>query len=144
MSAGGVGWRSNRCEHILGTGGSGHGVTIRDSNGVHGPFRCARSDSVVQVRWESGMKRSSWRSEHPTAKHYRGLLNNRPSVTWREVLDSALGGGGRGTLGPSRRRLRRAPPAPCSDSLRLLNSFRATCDVLVLRRRLTGAVGLQG
>eukprot|EP00892_Ulva_mutabilis_P006239 jgi/Ulvmu1/3988/UM183_0007.1 len=48
------------------------------------------------VRWESDNKRSKWRREHNTAKHYRGLLNNRPSVTWQEVLDQALAGARRG------------------------------------------------
>ena len=33
---------------------------------------------------------SPWRQEHSTAQHYRGLLNNRPSLTWKDVLDSAL------------------------------------------------------
>eukprot|EP00892_Ulva_mutabilis_P012457 jgi/Ulvmu1/9584/UM054_0014.1 len=48
------------------------------------------------VRWESEAERSPWRDEHTTAKHYRGLLNNRPSVTWQEVLDQALPGARRG------------------------------------------------
>eukprot|EP00892_Ulva_mutabilis_P012456 jgi/Ulvmu1/9583/UM054_0013.1 len=48
------------------------------------------------VRWESEATRSKWRKEHHTAKHYRGLLNKRPSVTWEEVLDAALAGARRG------------------------------------------------
>ena len=45
---------------------------------------------IVQVRWESDITMSGWRNEHATAKHYRGLFNKRPSVTWQEVLNSAL------------------------------------------------------
>ena len=45
---------------------------------------------VVQVRWENDYRLAGWRKEHPTAKHYRGLLNKRPSVTWMEVLHAAL------------------------------------------------------
>ena len=36
------------------------------------------------------MKFGNWVHESATAQHYRGLLNDRPSVTWEEVLLTAL------------------------------------------------------
>ena len=38
------------------------------------------------------MRYGMWEEEMPTAEHYRGLFNNRPSVTWQEVLEAALKG----------------------------------------------------
>lgn len=53
------------------------------------------------MRWESNLERSGWQTETPTAKHYWGLLNNRPSVTWQQVLDKALAGKHKGVLLPA-------------------------------------------
>lgn len=46
----------------------------------------------MQVRWKSTLARTDWKQESHVAKHYRGLFNDRPSVTWQEVLDEALRG----------------------------------------------------
>lgn len=43
------------------------------------------------------MSYSAWQEESPTAQHYRGLLNNRPSLTFQDTLDSALQGRDRGS-----------------------------------------------
>ena len=48
------------------------------------------SAHVLQVRWRSNVKFGNWVHESATAQHYRGLLNDRPSVTWEEVLLTAL------------------------------------------------------
>lgn len=46
----------------------------------------------MQVRWHTGLSFSDWEEESLTALHYRGLFNNRPSLTWQQVLDAALEG----------------------------------------------------
>eukprot|EP00892_Ulva_mutabilis_P002583 jgi/Ulvmu1/12325/UM089_0009.1 len=57
------------------------------------PIRFGRDPADFDwVRWESKYGRAGWETESHTAEHYRGLLNNRPSVTWQEVLDKALEG----------------------------------------------------
>lgn len=35
---------------------------------------------------------TDWEEESHVVEHYRGLHNNRPSVTWPEVLEKALEG----------------------------------------------------
>eukprot|EP00892_Ulva_mutabilis_P012438 jgi/Ulvmu1/9567/UM053_0056.1 len=44
------------------------------------------------VRWEANTPWTEWEDEVKTAKHYRGLLNNRPSITWKPLLDRILKG----------------------------------------------------
>eukprot|EP00892_Ulva_mutabilis_P006238 jgi/Ulvmu1/3987/UM183_0006.1 len=61
------------------------------------PLRFGRDPVAFDwVRWESSLRFGSWETESSAAIHYRGLLNNRPSVTWQEVLDKALAGAGPG------------------------------------------------
>eukprot|EP00892_Ulva_mutabilis_P006234 jgi/Ulvmu1/3983/UM183_0002.1 len=57
------------------------------------PIRFGRDPVAFDwVRWESGVAYAAWQAESEPAECYRGLLNNRPSVTWQEVLDQALAG----------------------------------------------------
>lgn len=47
---------------------------------------------MMQVRTPSGADYAFWREETSTAEHYRGLLNDRPSLMWQDVVAKALEG----------------------------------------------------
>ena len=66
------------CESVV-LGGFGHALR-------------RRLVECLQVRWETEVSWGDWQNESTTLEHYRGLLNNRPSVTWDEVIRKALQG----------------------------------------------------
>eukprot|EP00892_Ulva_mutabilis_P002582 jgi/Ulvmu1/12324/UM089_0008.1 len=78
---------------LMNTKSIGHLLRDNLSALIDLPIRFGRDPIAFDwVRWESQQEFSSWEVEANTAIHYRGLLNNRPSVTWQEVLRSALDG----------------------------------------------------
>eukprot|EP00892_Ulva_mutabilis_P012436 jgi/Ulvmu1/9565/UM053_0054.1 len=57
------------------------------------PLRFGRDPTAFDwVRWEAAAQWTEWEDESETEKHYRGLFNNRPSVTWQQVIEQAMDG----------------------------------------------------